>query len=181
MRGFDGATTHEIAGAAATSKANVHYYYGSKENLYRAVLENILSVWLAPLDQFTEDADPAVVLRQYLHDKLTMSRSRADASRVFASEVINGGRHLRKFFRTSLRPLIDEKSQVIEAWIRQGKMRPVPPRHLFFLIWAATQTYADFSVQVEQLLGLRRIDAGAFADAEAFLGTVLVRGLGLRQ
>jgi len=31
-------------------------------------------------------------------------------------------------------------------------MGPIEPRHLLFLIWAMTQTYADFQVQVEAVL-----------------------------
>jgi TetR/AcrR family transcriptional regulator len=32
-------------------------------------------------------------------------------------------------------------------------MRPVEAEHLFFVIWAATQTYADFEAQVRAVLG----------------------------
>src|SRR3979409_1983939 len=45
--GFSGATTAVIAAKARLPKANVHYYFGTKERLYRRVLKRILDAWLA--------------------------------------------------------------------------------------------------------------------------------------
>ena len=49
--GFGGATMAAIAEASSLPKANLHYYFGSKEVLYRSVLAQILSDWLAPTSQ----------------------------------------------------------------------------------------------------------------------------------
>ena len=51
--GFGGATMAEIAARAGLPKANLHYYFRSKQALYRAVLHNILSLWLADTDRIT--------------------------------------------------------------------------------------------------------------------------------
>lgn len=40
-KGLDGARIDEIAAATKTSKRMIYYYFGSKEGLYRAVLEDI--------------------------------------------------------------------------------------------------------------------------------------------
>ena len=54
QQGYRGATTAAIAKKAGLPKANVHYYFGTKEALYRAVLEDILGLWLGELDRITE-------------------------------------------------------------------------------------------------------------------------------
>src|SRR4030042_1049968 len=54
-----------------------------------------------------------------------------------------------------LRHLVAEKAPVIQSWIAAGKIAPVDPYHLIFAIWAVTQHYADFSVQVDAVLGRR--------------------------
>ena len=58
-------------------------------------------------------------------------------------------------------------------------MAPVEPKHLFFIIWAATQTYADFDVQVEVLLDRRRLKSGDFEAASALLRRMVLSTCGL--
>ncbi|MBV5332627.1 TetR family transcriptional regulator C-terminal domain-containing protein, partial [bacterium] len=56
--------------------------------------------------------------------------------------------HLHHHAATELRELVRAKAAVIDGWVAAGRMAPVDAVHLFFTIWAATQTYADFDVQV---------------------------------
>ena len=58
-------------------------------------------------------------------------------------------------------------------------MAPVDATHLFFTIWAATQTYADFEVQVCAVLGVARLDDAAQARATAHVVGLILRGCGL--
>jgi len=44
--GFGGATMQLIADVADLPKANVHYYFSTKEALYRQVVSNIFDIWL---------------------------------------------------------------------------------------------------------------------------------------
>ena len=44
-RGFSGASILRIAERAGISRTNVHYYYQSKEELYRRVLTRIVEMW----------------------------------------------------------------------------------------------------------------------------------------
>ena len=64
--GFEGGTMTEIASLAGVPKANLHYYFRCKDELYRAVLDNILSLWLAETEVITIDADPASALSAYV-------------------------------------------------------------------------------------------------------------------
>src|SRR3546814_4956415 len=65
-----------IAKKAGLPKANVHYYFGTKEALYAAVLEDILGLWLGELDRITEERDPATALGDYIRATLRPSRGR---------------------------------------------------------------------------------------------------------
>lgn len=151
--GFEGATMADIADEAGLPKANLHYYFGNKRELYGAVLDAVLHDWLAPMDAITEAADPAQALTVYITLKMTLVQERPDASRVFANELLHGAPVVGDTLRGELRELVGRKSAVIEAWIAQGRMAPIDSTHLFFSIWAATQTYADFDVQVRAVLG----------------------------
>lgn len=179
-QGYRGATTAAIAEKAGLPKANVHYYFGTKEALYHAVLEDILGLWLGELDRITETSDPATALADYIRAKIRHSRERPLASKVYANEMIRGARHTRDFLKNELRNLVREKSQVLEAWAAAGKIEAVDPVHLFSTIWAATQHYADFEVQVGALLGRRQLTAKDYDEAADTIVRMVLKGCGLK-
>ncbi|WP_417782584.1 TetR/AcrR family transcriptional regulator [Terasakiella pusilla] len=151
-RGFGAATTAEIAQNAGIPKANLHYYFNTKEDLYLRVMENILTTWLTAADDFVEGHDPKTALENYIRAKIALSRARPEASRIFAKEVISGAPFLKKHLEDDINPWMMRKTEVIKCWIREGKMGEVNIPHMFFLIWSMTQTYADFATQMEVVL-----------------------------
>ena len=52
-----------------------------------------------------------------------------------------------------------------------------PQKNMIFAIWATTQHYADFDVQVRAVLGKERSGDGRFEDAARFLDQLFVHGL----
>jgi TetR/AcrR family transcriptional regulator len=155
--GFNGATMAEIAERADLPKANLHYYFGTKEELYRAVLANTLETWLDPLAVIAPEADPAAAIAAYVRAKMEATRLHPYASKVFANEILHGARQVETFLSSDLKALVDEKAAVLDGWIAQGRMAPLDTRFFFFMIWAMTQHCADFDVQVRLVLGKRQL------------------------
>jgi TetR/AcrR family transcriptional regulator len=151
--GFRGATIDQIAEKAGMSKPNLLYYFAGKEAIYVAVLEDTLKEWLKPLAELDPAGDPVEEIGRYIAAKLEMSRTRPKASRLFANEILHGAPAIGDFLRGPLKALVDEKAAVISSWIDAGRLAPVDPRHLIMMIWAVTQHYADFDVQVRAVLG----------------------------
>jgi TetR/AcrR family transcriptional regulator len=177
--GFNGATMAAIADEAGLPKANLHYYFGSKLDLYRAVLARTLHDWLVPMDGLTADADPATALAAYIRAKMTMSAQRPDASRVYANEVMHGAAVVGELMGTELRSMVRKKAAVIDGWVAAGRMAKVDGTHLFFTIWAATQTYADFDVQVRAVLGRDSLGPREQQQATEHVVALILRGCGL--
>lgn len=177
--GFNGATMGQIADEAGLPKANLHYYFGNKQELYRAALARTLHDWLVPMDGLAPEAEPRAALERYIRAKMAMSVQRPDASRVFANEVLHGAPVLGELLRGELRTLVRRKAAVIEGWIAAGRMARVDPTHLFFTIWAATQTYADFDVQVRAVLGKQTLGPRDHARAADHVVGLILRGCGL--
>lgn len=177
--GFGGATMSAIATGSGLPKANLHYYFGSKDVLYRAVLARILNDWLVPTHGITADADPRTVLEGYIRAKMVLSAQRPDGSKVFANEMLHGAPVVKTILTTELRPMVLDKAAVVQRWIDAGRMAPVDPIHLFFTIWAATQTYADFDVQVCAVLGRKTLTTKDHARATEHVVSLLLRGCGL--
>lgn len=180
-RGFDGATTAQIAEVAGLAKSNVHYYFGTKEAIYRAVVAGIVELWLQAFGEITQDDDPAQALTSYIRQKLVYSRRRPLASRIFATEIIRGAPILKPFLEADLKRWVEAKAQVLERWAAQGKMDPVAPQHFFFLVWAATQTYADFAAQMTAVLGHKKLTDADFDLATQTVTDIVLKGCGIRK
>ncbi|OLP62329.1 TetR family transcriptional regulator [Xaviernesmea oryzae] len=175
--GFRGSTIDQIAEVAGMSKPNLLYYFRTKEAMHRALIERVLDTWLDPLRAFDAEGNPSAEIRSYIRRKLEMSRDFPRESRLFANEVLQGAPHIEDELVGPLKQLVDEKAQVIRAWAKAGKIAKCDPYHLIFAIWATTQHYADFDVQVRAVLGEDLAGEGRFEDAARFLEQLFLNGL----
>ncbi len=175
--GFRGATVDEIARCAEMSKPNLLYYFHNKEALYRAVLEHTLDIWLKPLAEIDADKDPETEIRRYIARKIEASRKYPNASRIFASEMLRGAPVLGDYLRGALKALVARKCAVIERWIAEKKLAPIDPIHLIFMIWATTQHYADFAVQVKAVWGKGALRTKEFDRIEEAVSAIILRGI----
>jgi TetR/AcrR family transcriptional regulator len=179
--GFRGATTAAIAARARLPKANLHYYFRTKKALYRAVLENILDLWLGAFEAIRADRDPAEALTDYIAGKIYWSRTRPNASKVFANEILHGAPILGPFLAKELRTRVEDKAAIIKRWMTKGQMKPVDPVHLVFMIWAATQHYADFEVQVRAVLGRAKLTEADYRAAAETITSLVLDGCGIAR
>ncbi|MFC3722344.1 TetR family transcriptional regulator C-terminal domain-containing protein [Neoaquamicrobium sediminum] len=177
QHGFRGATIDQIAEAAGMSKPNLLYYFRSKEDIHVTLMQRLLQTWLAPLRELDDIDDPITELRSYIRRKLEMARDYPRESRLFANEILQGAPRVMPMLEGELKDLVDEKAQIIRGWMRDGRIVRTDPWHLIFAIWATTQHYADFDVQVRAVLGPDRGAEGRFEDAARFLEQLFIEGL----
>jgi TetR/AcrR family transcriptional regulator len=175
--GYQGATIDEVADRAGISKPNLHYYFKRKRDLYLAVLRRTLEIWLVPLRELDPTGDPAVEIGNYIAQKVQLSWRFPAASRVFANEIVQGAPFLKGYLQTNLREVVERKAAVIQHWIDQGTLAPIDPYHLIFLIWAATQHYADFMPQIKAVMNVPRLNQGHFRKVEQSLSRIILHGV----
>lgn len=173
--GFRGATVDQIATAAGLSKPNLLYYFPSKELMHVELLSGLMDTWLDPLRKLSAKGDPIAEIQGYMRRKLQLSRDFPRESRLFANEILQGAPRIQDALGGELKELVDRKAKVIKGWSDAGKIAPVHPYHLIFSIWALTQHYADFDVQVRAVLG--GADQDPFPEAELFLAEMYARTL----
>jgi TetR/AcrR family transcriptional regulator len=148
VKGFNGASVGMIAESAKVPKPNVYYYFGTKEDLYRRVIEDVCSTWLHAADLFDETDDPAVAIRAYVETKMDLARARPNGSRLWAIEMASGAPFLTDYLENTVRPWLESREKVLQKWIDQGRLKPMSTRYFFYMIWATTQNYADFEAQI---------------------------------
>jgi TetR/AcrR family transcriptional regulator len=176
--GFGGATMQLIADVAGLPKANLHYYFATKEDLYRRVVQNIFEIWLDAASNFDNAPGPIEGIGAYIDAKMDISRRHPDGSKVWASEVMHGAPVIQDYLETTLREWTDGRIAVIQRWIDDGKMAPVNPRHLLYMLWATTQHYADFGHQIETLNNGKPLSSAQWAEVKDSVKTVILRGIG---
>jgi TetR/AcrR family transcriptional regulator len=175
--GFKGATTAEIARRAGVPKANLHYYFPTKEALYRAVTEEILTDWLAAASSFDEKDDPKEAITAYIGAKMDLARADPLGSRSWASEILRGAPVIKDFLETTLAEWLASRETIMRRWIAAGKIRPLEPRYFFYMIWATTQHYADFEDQIRALNGGAPLSDEQFQKAKAQVIDTILLGI----
>ncbi|WP_204113062.1 TetR/AcrR family transcriptional regulator [Shimia biformata] len=176
--GFGGATMQLIADVAGLPKANLHYYFPTKEALYRQVVQNIFQIWLQAADIFDAADGPAEGLGAYIDAKMEISRRHPEGSKVWATEVMHGAPVIQDYLETTLLDWTDGRAKVIERWIEEGRMDPIDPRHLLYMLWATTQHYADFGHQIETLNGGKSLSNAQWEAAKTSVKQIILRGIG---
>jgi TetR/AcrR family transcriptional regulator len=176
-QGFSGATTAAIARRAGVPKANLHYYFPTKEALYRAVVERVLTAWLAAAASFDTSEHPREALSAYIGAKMDLAREMPLASRIWSAEIMRGAPIIQDFLDTTLVDWVASRERAVRRWIAAGKLKPIEPKVLFYMIWASTQQYANAAHEMATLNGGRPLDEAAFERAKAQVIETILGGV----
>ena len=177
--GYGGATMQLIADMAGLPKANLHYYFATKEELYRKVVQQIFEIWLRAAEVFDNAPGPAEGIGAYIDAKMEISRRHPFGSKVWANEVMHGAPVIQDYLETTLRDWTAGRIAAIQRWIDEGRMAPVDPRHLLYMLWATTQHYADFGHQIETLNGGKPLTDRQWKAATESIRAIILRGIGV--
>lgn len=173
--GFRGATLDQIAVVAGLSKPNMLYYFKGKEDIYHTLLNRLLDTWLEPLERMDPEGDPHKQIMQYICAKLEFSRKFPRESRLFAIEILNGAPRMQEELSGPLKTLVESRVEMLQEWMDEGRLTRIDPYHLLFSIWATTQHYADFAVQIRTMLGDK--DPDPITTGSKFLEDLFFKGL----
>jgi len=179
--GFKGASIKRIAERANIPRANIHYYFKNKTDLYQQLLDQIIQTWNSHFDTLDADDDPKVALTAYIKSKVMYSKDEPEASRIFASEIIHGAPVLQDYLSTDFKTWIKQKVTVIQKWIDKELIENINPYHLLFLIWSSTQHYADFNVQVLAAIDKPQMNDEDFESVVHSLTSFILKGCGIKE
>ncbi|MEZ5666086.1 MAG: TetR family transcriptional regulator C-terminal domain-containing protein [Alphaproteobacteria bacterium] len=175
-KGFDGARIAEIASACELPKANVYYYFPTKQDIYASLIESVLAGWDRALEEIDAGREPEAAIRAYVRAKLDYSRRHAAESRFFANEMLRGGEFVTRRQRRHMRAVTADRAAIVERWVAEGRLAPIDPRHFFILLWSATQFYGDFEKLAADALDVPRLRRADFDAAAEAIAAVVLRG-----
>jgi len=178
-QGYAGTKMADIAKQAALPRSNLHYYFSTKDELYREVLVNLLDTWGLEGACFENFDDPRVVLTSYIMEKMNHSRTRPHGSKLWANEIMRGAPLFQDMLDEHMAKGAKLMELKIRQWVDEKRINPVEPSALLYMIWASTQHYADFDYQVCALNGHQPLSDQQFYQATQTITAVILRGVGL--
>lgn len=149
--GLSGTSTQAIARTAGISKAQLHYYISSKEELYQEILRHIVAQWKDIFFLSASRDEPALAIRQYIDRKVRHALEYPDVSRFFAHEIARGAPEMSPHWE-ALKQSVEEANAVIRQWIDSGRIAPIDPLLFQMNMWAVTQHYAEYEAQARVLM-----------------------------
>ena len=126
-RGFKGASMDAIAARTHTTRALINYYFGSKEQVYLAVLEQVYAEIREAESQLDLDhLAPQAAVRRIVEFTFNYYLAHEGFVRLVVAENQAKGRHLKKSraMRTLNRSIIDTLARVIGRGQDEGSFRP---------------------------------------------------------
>jgi TetR/AcrR family transcriptional regulator len=175
-KGAHGTTIAEIAASLDMPTATVHYYFRNKGTLYDAVLQQIVHLWFSKIAGIEDGDDPLDELEKYVRSKMEFSRQYPEASRIFASDILGGHANILKKVETEIRPIVAKKCRLIDGWIKAGRLRPIDPLNLFFMIWGITEYYANFASEISVFFDGKPMPDAEFEKAVRTVVDLIVNG-----
>ena len=125
-RGLSGGRVDAIAARMRTTKRMIYYYFGSKEGLYQAVLEQAYAdIRNVELELDLESIDPVEAIRRMISLTFDYEESHPEFIRLVAIENIHKGQHLvrSKTLRAQNVSVIRTLSRILESGRKAGAFR----------------------------------------------------------
>lgn len=176
-RGFDATQTRDIAARAGVPKANLYYYFQTKENLYAKVLLGFVEPLLEASAVLRESDDPVEGLQAYIAARIRIAREHPHIAKVFSGELLLGGRQLPEECRDLLYAEAQRNVECLRSWIERGLLAPVDPEHLMLFIWSATRTYTNLGWQMAHITGRQVPEDGDYRNAAATITRLVLGGV----
>lgn len=122
--GFDAVSTRQLAAAADTTPAMIHYYFQDKHGLYRALLEEVIPPVLAGLESRDGKAGSPLSVADFMQAYLGMFGANPWLPPLVFREMQEGGddfqRHFVERFASRARQLL---GSALESDRRAGRVR----------------------------------------------------------
>jgi len=179
-RGFRGTTVASIAEAVKLPKANVLYYFKTKEGLYKAVINRLLTIWMENMNEMTSDMNPKEALTSYISTKVHQAKENPNASRIFAADILHGAHFLRAPLENELKDQFDRTCEVFKSWMDKGWIDKANPEHLMFMFWSTTQAYADHGLQMGILMKKEALEEQDYEQGIELLTQIILKGCGVK-
>jgi len=177
-QGMAGARTEEIATAAHANKAMLYYYFGDKQRLHRAVMENLLrqlrNAAFAPAAAKTSSRDRLIGWVNRYFDFLA---THPNYPRLVQREVMDTAPKFEWIVREYFRPFHRRLRSLIEQGVASGEFRKVDAHQTVFTVLGMTVFYFASAPVMSRVSGRNVLSPQALKERKYALLDFLDHGL----
>jgi AcrR family transcriptional regulator len=163
-KGLAGARVDVIARGSGANKRMIYYYFGNKENLYVAVLENAYTHMRREESGLSLDSlDPLAAIRALVLFKFDYYERHPVLISLLNGENVHGARYLRRSRNITklYMPLVASLSDIIKSGAKKGVVRGgIDPVELYVSIAALSYFYFSNRATLSNAFG-RAFDSAA--------------------
>jgi TetR/AcrR family transcriptional regulator len=156
-RGFDGASTRDIAERAGVTQPLLHYHFSAKDELWRAAADVVfqeLARTLGERLQGLRGVDEATAARLLVREFVWFSARNPQLHRIITQECKIDGPRMDWLVERHIRPIYDATTAMFARLSDEGRMPAVPPAHLYYLLTGAGPTMFVLGPECRRLTGL---------------------------
>jgi TetR/AcrR family transcriptional regulator len=156
-RGFDGASTREIASRAGVTQPLLNYHFSSKDELWRAAVDGIFA---ALADALTDRArglrgvDEPTTARLLVREFIGFSARNPQLHRIITQECKVDGPRMDWLVEHHVRPMYEAATALFAELADQGHVPAIPPAHLYYILTGAGPTMFVLGPECRRLSGL---------------------------
>jgi len=172
-RGFEGATTKEIAAAAGVAEAVIFRHFPTKQALYTELLDyklqsGALNPWMADIQACMDRDDDEGLFRTILSHMLESFREGARFERMMLFAALEGHELALAHLRQHAQPFFESLNNYVWRRHAAGALRAPKPQHILITLFGMVHHYG----QMTQMFGFPA--AGSDEEvAEAFVSILM--------
>jgi AcrR family transcriptional regulator len=166
-RGFEGASTREIAAAAGVHHGLIRHHFGSKARLWQAAVDRAFGTMQADLEALIAEPDAsdrervARIIRTHVH----FVAGHPEFVRLMFQEGKRRGPRTRWIADRHVKPLYDAVGAVLARAQRAGALpRDFPAAHFFYVLAGAVGAIFHQAEECRRVAGIDPFDADAVRE-----------------
>jgi AcrR family transcriptional regulator len=181
-RGMGNVSLNDVAREAKLNPALVTYYFGSKDNLFQAVVEQVIGEWRTEiLAVVPEGAGPEETLRLRARATMHFLRRYPYLTRLIIHQMMTvKSKESRFFIENFARVNFEEHRGILQDGVDKGDFRPVDPLFYFAHYIAMGDLYANLAPMMERLGGKAENDDARFEAFVESMIDMLINGIAAR-
>lgn len=178
--GFDAVSTRQLAAEAETTPAMIHYYFGDKHGLYRALLEEVIPPVLDSLEDRARRAGSLLTIADFMHAYLAMFEANPWLPPLVFRELQEGGEAFRRHYVARFAGRVREMLGGVMAQERQTVHMPADVEPEMVMIAVMSLCVFPFLARpmLEQVMQAT-LDKNFVGRWESFAVGLMQRGAGV--